>query len=552
MDADTTKIAKEVIQNIIKSKKNLRMYPENNPIYIKTVDTAYDTFKDLLDYRDEMSFKIKQLEIIHDGEQVYYKPDKDDNLALFFFKDGIRELSFKSGLKKDELEDFLKIIMTDFDTEVEDDDVVTLMWERDFQNISYIVDEAFLSDEEDYEEKAVEQVKERSADEDDLMKAYSEVSGAEEVAYIPVVPLNDEDIAKLQEELDKDTGYYIDKLTDLLFEMLYLSERKQDFQDLVTFFRSAIDYALTHNYIDLAVNIIRRSSQLLHSEQSVEKHNPYLIMVMSYINSDRVIKLLGELLDSRTEDDEEIAGELFPLMDNSAIPALVKTLGELETIHARKIIINALIILGKKDIVSVAKGLNDKRWFVVRNIIYVLRNIRDKRAIDYLTKKLRHNDIRVRKEVIKALGDLGGAEVVNSLRTYINDSDPAVRGLTAKALAQTGSPFAKRVLINEISSSSFRNKDYSEKKEFFESIAMWKERDIIGFLIKVLKKKPFLRRGKVNENRACAAYALGLIGHKDTLEILEKFNNLKNDLIRESVTMAIKRIEHGSTPQRAQ
>jgi hypothetical protein len=242
MDADTTKIAKEVVQNIIKSKKNLRMYPENNPIYIKTVDTAYDTFNDILDYRDEISFKIKQLEIIHDGEQVYYKPDKDDNLALFFFKDGIRELTFKNGLTKEELEDFLKIIMIDFDTEVEDDDVVTLMWERDFQNISYIVDEAFLTDDENYEERAVQQVKERAAEEDDLMKAYSEVSGAEDITYIPVVPLNDEDIAKLQEELDKDTGYYIDKLTDLLFEMLYLSEKKQEFQDLVAFFRSAIDY----------------------------------------------------------------------------------------------------------------------------------------------------------------------------------------------------------------------------------------------------------------------------------------------------------------------
>jgi HEAT repeat protein len=552
MDADTTKIAKEVVQNIIKSKKNLRMYPENNPIYIKTVDTAYDTFNDILDYRDEISFKIKQLEIIHDGEQVYYKPDKDDNLALFFFKDGIRELTFKNGLTKEELEDFLKIIMIDFDTEVEDDDVVTLMWERDFQNISYIVDEAFLTDDENYEERAVQQVKERAAEEDDLMKAYSEVSGAEDITYIPVVPLNDEDIAKLQEELDKDTGYYIDKLTDLLFEMLYLSEKKQEFQDLVAFFRSAIDYSLMNNYIELALNIIRRTHQLLNADQPVDLHKPYLTMILSYINSDRVIKLLGELLDSRTEDDEEIASELFPLMDSTAIPALIKTLGELETIHARKIIINALIILGKKDIVSVAKGLNDKRWFVVRNMIYVLRNIRDKRAVEYLVKKLRHNDIRVRKEVIKALGDLGGAEVVNSLRIYINDSDPAVRGLTAKALAQTGSPFAKRVLIDEISSSSFRNKDYGEKKEFFESIALWKERDVIGFLIKILKKKPFLRRGKINENRACAAYALGLIGHKDTLEILEKFKGLKNNLIRESVTMAIKRIEHGSTTQRAQ
>ena len=137
MDAESTKISKNIVQNIIKSKKNLRMYPENNPVYIKTVDAAYNAFTEFLDYYGELIFRIKQLEIIHDGEQVYYNPGKDDNLALFFFKDGIREIVFRKGLSKQELEDFFRIIMQDFDKEVIDDDVVTLMWERDFQNISY-------------------------------------------------------------------------------------------------------------------------------------------------------------------------------------------------------------------------------------------------------------------------------------------------------------------------------------------------------------------------------------------------------------------------------
>ncbi len=546
MDDDTTKISKEIVLNIIKSKKNLRMYPENNPIYIKTVDTAYNAFADFLDYREEFTLKIKQLELIHDGEQVYYKPEKDDNLALFFFKDGIRELSFKRGLQKDELEDFFKIIILDFDKEIEDDDVVTLMWERDFQNISYIVDEAFLSDDEDYEEKAVQEVQERAADEDDLLKAYSEVTEAEDLAYVPVVPLNDDDIVKLQEELDKDVDYYIGKLTDLLFEMLYLSEKKEDFQDLVSFFRSAIDYALINNEIDLAINIIRKSHDLLVNEKYLERQKPHLQLILSYINSDRVIKLFGELLDSRTEDDEEVANELFPLMDKTAIPALIKTLGELETIHARKIIINSLVVLGKKDIVAVAKGLNDKRWFVVRNIIYVMRSIGDKRAVEYLIKKLRHEDIRVRKEVIKALGDLGGAEVVKNLKIYLNDSDASVRGLAAKALAQTHSPIAKRVLVEELSSSSFKGKDFVEKKEFFEAIALFKETEIINFLVRTIRKRPFFRRGKVNETRAGAAYALGLIGGKEVCEILKKFKGIKNNLIHDNVVSSIKRIEYGA------
>jgi HEAT repeat protein len=102
---------------------------------------------------------------------------------------------------------------------------------------------------------------------------------------------------------------------------------------------------------------------------------------------------------------------------------MVKYLGELKTIRARRSVIDALIALGKKDIQALSKGLEDHRWYVVRNIIYILRKIGDKRATEYLLKTVRHADVRVRKEVIKALGELGGREVVQTLRECLNDPE---------------------------------------------------------------------------------------------------------------------------------
>jgi AAA15 family ATPase/GTPase len=98
-----------------------------------------------------LQLKIKQNEIFCGSEQVFSSSEKEDNLALFFFKDGLREITFKKWLTNDEMEAFFKVITLDFDTEVVDDDVVTLFWEKDFQNIQYVVDEAVLADEEDYE-----------------------------------------------------------------------------------------------------------------------------------------------------------------------------------------------------------------------------------------------------------------------------------------------------------------------------------------------------------------------------------------------------------------
>ena len=97
-------------------------------------------------------------------------------MRSFFFKDGLRELTFKKGLPRDELEEFLKIIALDFDREAVDDDVVTLLWEKDFQNIQYIVDEAFLpdADEEDYGTRAEREIREKITDVSNLMKAYAD------------------------------------------------------------------------------------------------------------------------------------------------------------------------------------------------------------------------------------------------------------------------------------------------------------------------------------------------------------------------------------------
>ena len=133
-------------------------------------------------------------------------------------------------------------------------------------------------------------------------------------------------------------------------------------------------------------------------------------MVFSFLGFDATIKLLGELLDSGIEINEKIWDEYVAFLDKNAIQPFITILGELKSIPARKNVINALISLGRKDIQSLAKGLYDSRWYVVRNIIYILGKIGDKVAVDYLLKTVNHSDIRVRKEGIKAMGELGAPE----------------------------------------------------------------------------------------------------------------------------------------------
>ncbi|MEW6215007.1 MAG: HEAT repeat domain-containing protein [Nitrospirota bacterium] len=539
------KAAKDILQNLMKAKKTLRMYPRNNPIYMKTLEDSYARFKNFFDYKDELTLKMGQNSISYDLEQIYYNPEKEDNLALFFFKDGLRELTFKKGLLQEELEDFLKIIAMDFDREVVEDDIVTLMWEKDFQNIQYIVDETFLVDDLDYETKAINIVKEKASDIDGLMKAYIDGFEEEDVKGISIVPLTDEDLQVLSKELEKDLSDKMEKLVTILFEIFYQPEEKGDLEDNLMLLEDTIKFSMRHGDIHTVLNVIMRAKEILEDPLSTEEMKKYMRMLLAYQGTEEMISLFGELLDSSIGIEKDVFNGFVEFLDKNAIAPLVKILGELKTIHARKSVIEVLIFLGRKDIQTLVMKLDDHRWYVVRNIVYILRKIGDKKAIEYLLKTVKHGDTRVRKEVIRALGELGGQEALQTLSECLDDPDVQVRIASARAISNIGSEDAKKIILEKISEKKFKERDFEEKKEFYEVLSRWKDAEVFDFLINILKKKSFFGIIKDYENMACATFCLGLLGNKDALPFLYKFRNTNNKLLREFSHTAIKRIEYG-------
>jgi hypothetical protein len=537
----------------MKAKKTFKMYPRNNPIYIKTLEDTYAKFMDFFNYNDDLSLQIGQNTIFYDSEEIYHKPEKEDNLALFFFKDGLRELTFKKGLIQQELEEFLKIITLDFEREVVDEDIVTLLWEKDFQNIKYLVDDSVILDEEgaDYEQKALSDAKQGISDIEGLRKAYVEefTEGTEgEVKESPIISFTDRDLQTLMGELETDSANKIEKLTDILFEILYQSEEmKGVLEDILRFLKNTIKFSMSQGNIKMVIQIIARAKEVIDDPSSTEDMKKYMRMLLIYPGSDEVINILGELLDTGIRIEEEVFQKFIRLLDKRAIMPLVNILGELKTLRVREKVIDALIFLGRQDVKTLAQALGDNRWYIVRNIIHILRKIGDKRAKEYFLKTIRHGDVRVRREVIRGLGELGGEEALHPLKERLDDTDTGVRIEAAKAVGNIGSERAKKIILEKVSERSFNERDFEEKKEFYRALANWKnDPEVFDFLIKSLKKGAFLWWARNLEDRACAAFCLGLTGNKDALPYLSKQIGSGNKLLDEYLQSAIKRIEHAS------
>jgi|Deesub1362A_J573_1020465.scaffolds.fasta_scaffold00004_207 hypothetical protein len=543
---DEVKFAKEVIQAFLKAKKNLRLYPSSNPIYIKIVEDTYKKIEEFFEFQDELKLRITRNEIFLGSDPVFQGAGKDENLALFFFKDGLRELTFKRGLTEEELQEFLEILAFDFEKEDVEDDVVTLLWDKDFQHIKYRADDTVLIEDEGYEEAAVEQVKEKSASEGDLAKAYEDALKAEDVKEVNLMSLTDSDLKALLKDIEADSSDKRQKMIDILFEMLRRAESLEEYGDISQILRNAIGYYVRHGELEGAVGVLKRTKEFVEAAALSVEQKRELNRIFSYASSSEVLKVMGELLDSEFGVNEAVFDKYISFVDKSAIPHLISLLGDLKTIGGRKNIINALAFLGSKDLTALAKGLRDERWYVVRNVIYVFRKIGDRRAIDYLVKMAKHSDIRVRKEVLRALGEFGGDSSAQIIKDYLDDPERSVRTAAVRALGSIGTLYAKSAVLGKISDRQFLSVEFSEKKEYFEVLSRWKDTDVFDFLMKILKSKSLFRRSKHNELKACAAYSLGLMGSKDSLPVLEKLKESSNKLLSEYASSAIRRIEqHG-------
>lgn len=546
MNADITPdLVKDIIQSVQKARKSLKIYAKNNPVYAKTLKDIHGKFQEYFKMNDSLKLGFRQYEIFYGQEQVYHNSRKNDNLALLFSKDGFQEIKFEKNLSQGELEDFLLIISKDYEQDSCDSDMATLFWEKDFQDISFKIEDPLLGESDNFEAKAMKELGEDASSFDKLQSVYNNSPlERESVTDVQAVSLTGSDFELLIKEIEKVPEDKLGKLIGILFELLYDSEKTEEYSDIVNYFMKCIEYSITQENISLVTEIQETLKTIIDDKNTSKEIRRVAQTVMASIGSNRIVGLIGDLLDSGRMIDKSIFLKYMKSLDSRAILPAMNVLGNLQSIHARKYFIDGLAYLGKKDLSVLYKGLKDSRWYVVRNIVYILRLIGDSAAVESLLPIAEHNDIRVKKEVIKSLGALGGTKGMSALRLCLEDNDKAVRIVALHALVDTGSEAAKRIIMEYISTKDFLNKTFNEKKEFFSVLARWKDREVYDFLVHNIEKNSLWKKSKNFENRACAAYSLGLLGNKDAIQILDKYKTVGNKILRELSSEAIKNIGH--------
>jgi HEAT repeat protein len=145
------------------------------------------------------------------------------------------------------------------------------------------------------------------------------------------------------------------------------------------------------------------------------------------------------IIDEQQSAPPELAKTLQELLDilgTIATKNLLNMLAEESNRSRRRKLFDFVVSLGPLIVPEMRPFLTDPRWFVVRNMIALIRAINDRTLLPEVRKCAAHPDLRVRMEAIKALLALEPNPPKGLLEDAMNDPDPKV---AEKAISLVGS-----------------------------------------------------------------------------------------------------------------
>jgi hypothetical protein len=208
-------------------------------------------------------------------------------------------------------------------------------------------------------------------------------------------------------------------------------------------------------------------------------------------------EFLAELIESAriwgSSNRNEIV-RLARMLKGRAIPAMIDALLVEQDTSLRKFFLLVLTELGN-DVVDLAiKNLNDDRWYVIRNMVYLIRECGSKKYVNYVRKFAKHSDARIAMEALKTLIHFKTVDSIQYLKVNI------------------------------------QSEDYMARDHAIKLANAYKVRETVPDLVEVLQKKGVLPDTKVSVIRA-----LGGIGDSSAIKPLTDLYKVKSWFLKGSV-----------------
>jgi hypothetical protein len=528
---DGLKSTKGLIQTFLQTVKAYRLYEASHPMLSRFLERLKKDFDQHFEEFDVFPLQVREHQLLYQGKVVYENEDVRESLAFFFYKDGVRELRFFKGLEFREIIEFLIIVRKgDFVNRLEED-LVTLLWEKDFPHITFTNVDEFLEEgaklvpatHEDlvrgleYVSSEVESSGEKEQMEtgESALAVEGEVKDilipSQEKSAAQICQLSPDEAEEIKRQVQREKEpEYLDTLIDQLIEiLLHLGEDMESYGNLISYFDQTVKSLLEQNTMEKALAIVRRVTGIMDSI-ALKDTQIHVIRNFETSCSLHLIKAMGKAMRDNEEIDQKPILEYLRTLDKRIIEPLCLLLDELESWKGRKVICDLLAELCRKDIQPLTRFLTGQHPTMVCDVLSILGNVRDPSTLKYVGSLMTHHDPKVREETLQLINHFGekGRDLI---QRFLKDPSPGIRAKASLMLAKMAKGRAVKPLMEIILSEDFYKRDYEEKASFFRALGETGAEEVIPVLQKIVKKRVWFKGEKWNEMRLCATNTLRMM-----------------------------------------
>jgi|GEM_PF-1119404 HEAT repeat protein len=220
---------------------------------------------------------------------------------------------------------------------------------------------------------------------------------------------------------------------------------------------------------------------------------------------DRAVRDLSE----GTPAEFKRALEIIRLVGGRGVDRVVETLGQERQMSKRLRLFRALTELGEVALEPLRKSLLDPRWYLVRNAVKVLSDLKDARSVPSFLGLLAHPEARVRREVVQALGRIATPRAQEGVLKALDDPDEGVRARAVEVLQALGGPKAReRLRAVAARSTGLGPRDSAVRIKALRALGVLGQEEDVPLLEALLTRKGLFSRMETEEVRRVAVSAL--------------------------------------------
>ncbi len=562
----------ELMQAVVKALRAHQLYLPNNPVYQKALETMRAAFRPIWEAADELALDVQENELRWEGNVVYSQTNRGESLAWVFFKDGVRALTLLPGVEQDEIIGLLDVVHRARTLRQEDsDDLLTLLWEKDFQRIRYVFQEMSAPEGGTMVLPTAEEVAASTGAVGGRVRAPVAQAVEEEVGAraaageteeggAPAAPagtvrpedfdttlyfLDEKEIAYLRGEVSREYAQDLRRnVLGMLLDVLELQPFPTVRAELVSILESFLPYLLGAGDYSAVAYVLREVKAVLQrARELLPEHRKALEELPARLSeAEPLSQLIQSLDEAASHPSAEELGELFGELRAEAIPTLLAWLPKLSNERVKVVLDAAIGRLASVHAEQLVAAIGAPDAQVALEAVKMAGRLKLAAAVPALAQALGHQETAIRASAVQALSDLTVPGALQGLEKALDDPDREVRLATVRTLMVRKHRGALPKVTAAIQGKSVRVADLTEKMAFFEAYGSLVGEEGVASLDAMLNSGGFLKRREDPELRACAALALGRIGTPTARQSLERAASAKDAIVRNAVSRALRGI----------